>query len=343
MSTLSARSVSRIYGTETVVDRVSLELKEGEITALLGGSGVGKSTLLRLVAGLEPVNDGEIIFDGETLSSKTRTVATEDRRIGLIFQDFALFPHLTALENVCFGLPERQKQDRVARAADWLARLDLSDRADAYPHQLSGGEQQRVSIARALAPEPVAILMDEPFSGLDPALREVVRERSLDAVRESGVPALLVTHDAREAMISADVLAVMREGRIVQTGSPETIYTAPVDLQTARALGPVNTLIGLGTPDGAYETPFGPLPYDGNASSIQVAVREEHVRIATTRSPNAVVTSSTRIGPMVRLVVEANGTSIAALVAPENRQDVGTKVNASFDNNEVFIFDAGMP
>ncbi|OZB13922.1 MAG: hypothetical protein B7X53_15040, partial [Hyphomonas sp. 34-62-18] len=173
---LSAHGVTRRYGDRAVVDGVSLSLPPGQITALLGGSGAGKSTLLRLLSGLEGVDEGEIRLGEEVLSAHGRTVPAEKRRIGLIFQDFALFPHLTAARNVAFGLKHLPKAEAIARAQAWLARLGLEPRANAYPHELSGGEQQRVAIARALAPEPAAILMDEPFSGLDPSLRDSVRD-----------------------------------------------------------------------------------------------------------------------------------------------------------------------
>ena len=190
------------------VSEASLTLDPGKVTALLGGSGAGKSTLLRLFAGLEPVDAGEIRLSETVLSSTNKTVPAEKRRIGLVFQDFALFPHMTALQNVRFGLKRLPRPERTPVAENWLNRLGLQARINAYPHELSGGEQQRVAIARALAPKPIAILLDEPFSGLDPALREGVREIALSAVREAGIPALLVTHDANEAMAYADYLAV---------------------------------------------------------------------------------------------------------------------------------------
>ena len=254
---LSAIGVSRAYHGVRVVDSVSLDLKPGAITALLGGSGAGKSTLLRLFAGLEPVDDGEIRLGGRVLSSTKTTVAPDKRRIGLIFQDFALFPHLTALQNVQFGLKPLGKEAAQAEALAWLGRLGLTQRADAYPHELSGGEQQRVAIARALAPKPAAILMDEPFSGLDPALRASVRDEALEAVRAADIPALLVTHDPMEALEAADHVAIMRGGRIRQEGPAAEVYMNPVSADVAASLGPVNRMAAADVPPGLAEAAEG--------------------------------------------------------------------------------------
>lgn len=306
MKRLEAVSVSRRYGRARVVDGASLTLEPGKITALLGGSGAGKSTLLRLIAGLEPVDEGEVRLGEDVLSTPARTIPAEKRRIGLIFQDFALFPHLTALENTMFGLAGIEKAAAREKASAWLDRLGLSHRRDAYPQALSGGEQQRVSIARALAPEPVAILMDEPFSGLDPALRESVRDETAAIVREAGMPALIVTHDAREAMLAADKLAVMRAGRIVQTGAPDEVYARPVDAETAAALGPVNRMTGVVSANGTVETPFGAVSAGGlePGQSALIILREEAFRIAA-EGAHVQIERAARTGPFVRALLRS--------------------------------------
>lgn len=237
---LIADSVSRAFGRHQAVNAASLTLEPGQITALIGSSGSGKTTLLRLLAGMERPNAGRILSGDNELSSATTFVPIEKRRIGLVFQDFALFPHLNVLENVMFGLRHISKPDRAPRATSWIEKLGLAHRIDAYPHHLSGGEQQRTAIARALAPEPVAILLDEPFSGLDPAMRDQVRDAALEAVRAANIPALLVTHDASEALVHADTIAVIDSGRILQSGVPETVYRQPASLKAARALGPIH-------------------------------------------------------------------------------------------------------
>ncbi len=342
MDRLEAVDVSRSYGDDTVVDAVSLALVPGEVTALLGGSGAGKSTLLRLLAGLEPVDAGEVRLGEQVLSSRHKTVPAEKRHIGLIFQDFALFPHLTAAENVAFGLAHLEKGVARQEAEIWLDRLGLSARAGAYPHQLSGGEQQRVSIARALAPKPTAILMDEPFSGLDPALRESVRDSALEIIRAARIPALLVTHDAHEAMISADRLAVMRAGRVVQAGSPEEVYGAPVDLQTAAALGRINLFRGQVNEAGQVATPFGTLKSATfpAGTEVDIAVREEAIILSPGGIP-ARVEAVARAGALVRLTLSSGDFRAFALVSPTDRPDIGVEAGVSIDPAGAFIFRAG--
>ncbi|MEO1101285.1 MAG: ABC transporter ATP-binding protein [Pseudomonadota bacterium] len=342
MDRLEAVNVTRSYGEDTVVDAVSLALEPGAVTALLGGSGAGKSTLLRLLAGLEPVDAGEVRLGGQVLSSRRKTVPAEKRRVGLVFQDFALFPHLTAAENVAFGLAHLEKGAARQEADAWLGRLGLSARAGAYPHQLSGGEQQRVSIARALAPKPAAILMDEPFSGLDPALREAVRDSALAVVRAAGIPALLVTHDAHEAMISADRLAVMRAGRVVQAGLPEEVYSSPVDIETAAALGPVNVFHARTDATGQAATPFGTIsaPAYPGGTAVEIAVREEAVLLKQDGIP-ARVEAVARAGPLVRVTLMSGDFRGFALVSPTDRPDIGVEVGVSIDPAGAFIFGAG--
>jgi len=192
---LIARNVSRRYGPATVVNGVSLDLEPGKITALLGGSGAGKSTLLRLLAGLEPLDEGEICLGDQMLSAPGKTVPAEKRRIGLIFQDFALFPHLTAAQNDAFGLKSRGKEAARTIAAEWLARLGLTGRADAYPHELSGGEQQRVAMARALAPEPAILIADEPTGNLDQETGRQIADLLFAEQQRRQMTLVLVTHD----------------------------------------------------------------------------------------------------------------------------------------------------
>ncbi|MEM7458860.1 MAG: ABC transporter ATP-binding protein [Pseudomonadota bacterium] len=246
---LIADQVSRSFGAVTAVHSASLSLTPGEITALIGPSGSGKTTFLRLLAGMERPDAGEILSGDTILANPARHVPIEKRKIGLVFQDFALFPNMTVLQNVMFGLRDLAKPERVQTAETWINQLGLSHRRDAYPHHLSGGEQQRTAIARALAPKPVAILLDEPFSGLDPSMRERVRDAALNAIRSANVPALLVTHDASEALIHADTIAVIDKGRILQTGTPEAMYRTPNSLAVARALGPVHKIETAALPE----------------------------------------------------------------------------------------------
>lgn len=230
-------NVSKAYSGRRVLDNVTLTLEPGSVTALVGASGAGKTTFMRLIAGIERVDAGTI-HSGDLLLSSARThLPTEARHIGLIFQDFALFPHLSVRGNIEFGLNHLPKETRAKTADEWISRLGLTDRAEAFPHQLSGGEQQRVAIARAMAPEPRALLMDEPFSGLDPERRESTRRETLSIVRASGLPTLLVTHEPVEALSNCDQIAVMSAGEILQAGSPNHMYQRPANLNVAKALG----------------------------------------------------------------------------------------------------------
>jgi iron(III) transport system ATP-binding protein len=276
---LAFRAVSRQFGATAGVTDVTLVVPAGQVTVLLGASGSGKSTLLRLAAGLERCDRGEIWLGSTPLDRPHHVIPPEQRRIGLVFQDFALFPHLTALGNVAFGLRTLDRPERAKRAMAWLDRVGLAAQAKAYPQTLSGGEQLRVALARALAPEPRVVLLDEPFSGLDPTLRLGLRLSALAAITEAGAGALLVTHDADEALQSADQLAVLAKGRLIQAGPAAEIATRPASLAAASALGPLNLWRGV-VRNGRLDTPFGALPTvlaDGTAAVA--AVRPEALRL----------------------------------------------------------------
>ncbi|MBV1864072.1 MAG: ABC transporter ATP-binding protein, partial [Rhodobacteraceae bacterium] len=222
---LELRGISRVFEGDRAVDDVSLSLNAGQLACLLGPSGCGKSTTLRIAAGVDRQSSGSVLIDGQVASDDHVHMLPEHRSIGLMFQDFALFPHLDVTQNVGFGL--RTKEGRAERVRDLLERVNLQGYEKKYPHQLSGGEQQRVALARALAPRPRVLLMDEPFSGLDNRLRDDVRDATLELLQAEETAVLLVTHDPEEAMRMADMIALMRKGRIVQMGAPFNIYNAP--------------------------------------------------------------------------------------------------------------------
>ncbi|MGB6907079.1 MAG: ABC transporter ATP-binding protein, partial [Methyloceanibacter sp.] len=224
---LTFEDVSRRYGDSLALDHVSLDVPPGEVLCLLGPSGCGKTTLLRVASGVERPSSGRVLLDGQEVAGPDHFVPPEKRGVGLMFQDFALFPHLTLRQNVAFGLRSLTRSQANAEALAALARVGLAHYASAYPHILSGGEQQRVALARAIAPRPSVLLMDEPFSGLDPRLRERMREETLAILHETRATCIVVTHDAEEAMRMGDQLALMRRGRVVQTGKPLDLYRAP--------------------------------------------------------------------------------------------------------------------
>ncbi|MES2413127.1 MAG: ABC transporter ATP-binding protein [Pseudomonadota bacterium] len=216
-------------GLHEVVRSLSLELARGDIGCLLGASGCGKSTVLRAIAGFEPVRSGSISLDGVQISTPSRLVTPELRRVGMMFQDYALFPHLTVAQNVAFGLRRQHKAEQGARVAEMLELVALAGAGDSYPHELSGGQQQRVALARALAPAPELLLLDEPFSNLDVDTREHLAFEVRDILRATGHTAILVTHNQAEAFAIADRIGIMSEGKIRQWASPYDLHHHPQD------------------------------------------------------------------------------------------------------------------
>ncbi len=227
-------NVSLSYGDVQAVRNVSFELEPGEIICLLGPSGCGKTSLLRLAAGAEQPNAGRVLLDDKVVADSTTFTPPEKRNVGLMFQDFALFPHLSILDNVTFGLQAMDRSIALDEGRKALARVGLSQYESNFPNELSGGEQQRVALARTIVPRPAIVLMDEPFSGLDQRLRDNVRQETHSLLKETRASAVLVTHDPVEAMGIADRILLMRNGELLQVGTPEELYRHPVDLESAR-------------------------------------------------------------------------------------------------------------
>lgn len=246
MSRLSLNGITKRFTSAglPVVENVSFDAEPGSITALVGESGAGKSTLLRLIAGLEAPDAGEIQLGGRVVSSEKTVVPPERRGVGLVFQNHALFPHLTVAENISFGISRRPKAERRVEVARLLALVRLVGCENRMPHELSGGERQRIALARTLAPKPALILLDEPFSSLDTSLKARVRDEVRTILRQAGVTALIVTHDAGDALELADRIAVIRRGRILQVDTPEGLYSQPANREVASFFGPCNFLPG---------------------------------------------------------------------------------------------------
>jgi iron(III) transport system ATP-binding protein len=265
--------VTKRFGATTALDGASLCVGRGEVVALLGPSGCGKTTLLRLVAGFEHPDSGTIQVGGRTVAGATAWVPPEQRRVGMVFQDYALFPHLTVAENVGFGLPRRQ---RPARVPELLSIVGLDGLGRRYPHELSGGQQQRVALARALAPAPELVLLDEPWSNVDPFLRDSLRAEVTEIIRPLGVTVVLVTHDREEAFSLSDRIALMRNGAIVQEGTSEDLYFAPASRWAAEFVGAGNVLSGR-VVDGRIETAIGAFSANGSSAeeAANVLVRPE--------------------------------------------------------------------
>lgn len=226
-SFLGIHQLKKYFGKNLAINEVTLNIRRGQIVCLLGPSGCGKTTMLRMIAGLESPDDGCIKLDQQILWNPLRQIEAENRNIGLVFQDYALFPHLTVLENIKFGLTGYPKRDRQDLAENALNHVSLLKHADKYPHMLSGGEQQRVALARALAPKPSILLMDEPFSNLDQHLRKQIRQSTLEIVRQTGTTTLIVTHEPSEALQIADQIILMHQGRVIQVGTPQQLYESP--------------------------------------------------------------------------------------------------------------------
>ena len=275
-------NVSHAYDAgNPVLNGVSVFVAPGELVCLLGPSGCGKTTLLRVAAGLEVLQIGQVMI-GERLVAEGRHgvhVPPEQRNIGLMFQDYALFPHLTVYDNIAFALRDDSARREWATRA--LAQMGLADYADVYPHVLSGGEQQRVALLRALAPEPQVMLLDEPFSGLDATRRASVRADTLRLLKETEVATLMVTHDPEEAMFMADRVLVMDAGRIVQDGVPVGIYFHPATAFVAALFGPVNRLTGV-VAGGRVTTPLGTFEARGLAdgATVEILIRPEALRLS---------------------------------------------------------------
>jgi iron(III) transport system ATP-binding protein len=276
---LTAEGLVRRFAGRAVADDVSLTLMPGQVTCLLGQSGCGKSTTLRILAGVERQDSGRVEVEGRTVSDDRVHLPPEMRRVGLMFQDFALFPHMTVESNIAFGLGSG-REVRRRRVDELLERVDLAGFGAKYPHELSGGEQQRVALARALAPRPRILLMDEPFSGLDERLRDGIRDATLDLLKEEGTAVLLVTHEPGEAMRMADEILLMRAGRIVQSGAPYNIYNRPVDRRAAAFFSDINVI--RGRVQGALtDTPFGQFLAPGvpDGADVEIIIRPQHLRI----------------------------------------------------------------
>jgi len=277
---LELESITRVFDGKPVVKGVSLRLDQGQVTCLLGPSGCGKSTTLRIAAGVDRQTSGRVLVDGKVVSDDTHHLPPEKRSIGLMFQDFALFPHLSVADNVAFGLRGVGKAEKAARVNELLERVHLPDAGDKYPHQLSGGEQQRVALARALAPRPRVLLMDEPFSGLDNRLRDGIRDETLSLLKDEGTSVLLVTHEPDEAMRMADQIALMRNGQIIQTGAPYNLYNNPVDREAAAFFSDINVIHGV-VRNALTETPFGQFLTPGlvDGADVEIVIRPQHLKM----------------------------------------------------------------
>jgi iron(III) transport system ATP-binding protein len=309
MTGVTVSDLSKSFRDQPVLRGVGLAVPDGSVTALLGPSGCGKTTLLRLIAGFERPDSGEIRIGEALVAGPDRVLPPEQRHIGYVPQEGALFPHLTVAGNVGYGLPRSQRKG--VRVTEILDLVGLGGFADRYPRQLSGGQQQRAALARALAPGPALILLDEPFNALDLDLRRSMSAEVIALLRRAGATAILVTHDPAEAFASADLVAVMQSGRIMQFASPEAVYRTPANLTVARLTGATVLLDGR-VVDGAVETPLGTLPRlggDAPASGTVTAMLrpEQIVLVSDGAGVEAKVLERRFYGDHSALLVEGSG------------------------------------
>lgn len=268
---IQLEGVTKAYDDAGALNGIDLDIKPGEIVCLLGPSGCGKTTLLRVISGIERPSSGRVLINEREVAGPNRFVPPENRGVGLMFQDFALFPHLTVLDNVAFGLKALARDESLKAARAILDRVGLLDMANSYPSVLSGGQQQRVALARAIVPRPAVMLMDEPFSGLDVQLREAMQEETLALLRETRATSLIVTHHPEEAMRMGDRIVVLRRGRVVQAGRAEDLYRAPADLFVARLFSEINEFPAR-VRSGKVDTPVGAFPAPGIAEGADAVV-----------------------------------------------------------------------
>ncbi|MFD7323288.1 ABC transporter ATP-binding protein [Streptomyces sp. NPDC059875] len=320
MAELRISDVRKAYGRIRALAGVNLTVRSGALTAVLGPSGSGKTTLLRCIAGFEALDEGEIRVDGRRVATADTSMPPERRRIAVVPQEGALFPHLSVLGNVAYGLDRAAR--RAGRVAAVLDLVGLSGFEDRMPHHLSGGQQQRVAVARALAPRPPVVLLDEPFNALDAALRAELRQDVWQALRADGATAVLVTHDQAEALSMADEVAVMCDGRIVQSGPPELLYHAPANPWVASFVGDAVWLPAVLDGDRA-RTPLGALPVIHSEGALppgplRVLLRPEQITLAPTGTPEGVAATVVRrdfYGHDAVLALRlADGTSVAARI-----------------------------
>ncbi len=324
---IRCQGLSKKFGQVQAVDGVNLAVHEGKFLALLGPSGCGKTTTLRLIAGFEPPDAGEIEIGGKPVSGPGVFTPPEQRSVGMVFQEYALFPHMSVADNVAYGLAKNtNKKERVQEALNLVGLVETGQR---MPYELSGGQQQRIALARALAPQPQLILLDEPFSNLDAGLRAQVRSEVRQILRHAQATVIFVTHDQEEALSLADEVAVMIDGRIVQTDAPQKLYRRPINRQVATFLGTANFLPG-DSRDGQVTCELGRLPASGiHAGPVEVMLRPEDLLLVPNRSGAAEVIDREYFGHDQLIKVKlASGTRLQSrLLGSEGEFTPGQRVD----------------
>ncbi|MBS1155084.1 MAG: transporter ATP-binding protein [Proteobacteria bacterium] len=344
MALLEIDQLNVRYGDHVVVSDLALQLESGEIGCLLGASGCGKTTVLRAVAGFEPAQHGTISLAGRVVSEAGRIVPPEQRHIGMVFQDYALFPHLDVAANVGFGLSTMTKAGRAARVAEMLALVGLGPMAQRFPHELSGGQQQRAALARALAPEPKLLLLDEPFSNLDAELREKLAQDVRAILKTAGTTALLVTHDQHEAFAMADRVGVMQSGQIRQWSTPYDLYHRPVDRFVASFVGEGEWLRAEVDTAGVVLTELGTLSgirctEDPEMRQLDVLIRPDDVVLDEAGQQTArVLAKAFRGAEFLYTLILPSGQQLLSLVASHHNHQIGEEVGIRLEVDHLIAF-----
>lgn len=341
---LTFEAVERRYEDHMALKGVSLEIAPGEVVCLLGPSGCGKTTLLRIASGIEKPSGGRVLINDQEVAGPNRFVPPEKRNVGLMFQDFALFPHLSILDNVAFGLRALPREEAIRQALVALSRVGLKDYAEDFPHILSGGQQQRVALARAIVPRPSVVLMDEPFSGLDVQLRDSMQEETLALLRETRATCMIVTHHPEEAMRLGDRVAVMLGGQIIQAGPAEELYRQPANLFVARLFSQINEIPAV-VQGGEIDTPIGRLPAKDmpDGSPVTWCIRRRSILINSGEGglPGRILHVKF-LGDMALIEVGVQGFEdpLHTLVHESQEPKQGAEVRVSIDPASVLIFPA---
>lgn len=344
---LQFTDVSHKYDHEAVLNGVSLEAREGEILCLLGASGSGKTTLLRLAAGLETLQTGQIDLNGRILSAPGRDIPAERRQIGMVFQDHALFPHLTVAENVAFGLDQRKTDKNRQIVAQVLGDVGLTGFEDRYPHTLSGGQQQRVALARAMAPQPSVILLDEPFASIDVSRRRQLRGRSRLALKQSGAITIMVTHDPEEALDMADRIAVMDQGKILQCDRPSELFSHPKNVLVAGLFGDAQVFPAM-VQDSIATFAFGKVAAPGvsNGTEVELVLRPQRTAIVEAEGASDLHILDVRFrGAYWLVLVGTDDVNIPPLhvhLSDAGAFETGMHVTLSLDPTDIFVFPAAI-
>ncbi|MEQ8307502.1 MAG: ABC transporter ATP-binding protein [Hoeflea sp.] len=340
---LAFEGVDHFYGDQQTLRGVSLSAEPGEVLCLLGPSGSGKTTLLRIAAGIEPLHKGRLYLNDREIAGPSTHLPPERRGIGLMFQDFALFPHLSILDNVRFGLTALSSADARREALAALERVGMAEYADNFPHALSGGEQQRVALARALAPRPAVLLMDEPFSGLDSRLKDSVRAETLAILREARATAVVVTHDAEEAMRMGDRIALLRDGALVQLGTAEDLYHRPATIFAAGFFSEINVFESR-VADGYAQVPVGPVKAAGFSDGTEVSVAVRLPGIEITETPCGVparVLARRFLGveELITLAVAGGEKPIDARIRAGQLRSGARDVSVTVNERDILVFE----